>query len=183
MLTNGIIELLPADTALAEEAADFYRRNRAFLRPFEAVREEAFFTAEHQRKLLEQEMEARRQQTGFRFYIRLAQGSEKLIGVIGLNNVVWGAFYSAHLGYKMDHGYINGGYMTMAVALITRFAFETLGLHRIEANVMPRNGASLRVLEKNGYYNEGISKDYLKINGVWEDHIHMVKLNRAMHEK
>lgn len=50
-----------------------------------------------------------------------------------------------------------------------------------EANVMPRNKASLRVLEKNRFVNEGLSKYYLKINGVWEDHIHMVKINYAVH--
>ena len=60
-------------------------------------------------------------------------------------------------------------------------AFEELGLHRIEANVMPKNKASLRVLEKNHFVNEGISKYYLNINGVWEDHIHMVKINYDMH--
>ena len=67
--------------------------------------------------------------------------------------------------------------MTEAVELITRYAFDHLELHRIEANVMPRNVASLRVLEKNGYINEGISQKYLNINGVWEDHYHMVILN------
>ena len=45
---------------------------------------------------------------------------------------------------------------------------------------MPRNGASLRVLEKNGYQNEGISPAYMKINGKWEDHVHMVRRNLAM---
>ncbi len=46
---------------------------------------------------------------------------------------------------------------------------------------MPRNTASLRVLEKNGYTPEGLAKEYLYINGVWEDHIHMVKRNDALH--
>lgn len=67
--------------------------------------------------------------------------------------------------------------MTQAVSAITKIAFEELKLHRIEANVMPFNKASLRVLEKCGFENEGLSKKYLKINNVWEDHIHMVKLN------
>ena len=69
----------------------------------------------------------------------------------------------------------------MAVEMLVRYAFEELQLHRIEANVMPRNAASLRVLEKNDFVNEGLSKYYLRINGTWEDHIHMVKLNDSMH--
>ena len=71
--------------------------------------------------------------------------------------------------------------MSAAVEMITKFSFEELGLHRLEANVMPKNKASLRVLEKNQFVNEGISKYYLNINGVWEDHVHMVKINYAMH--
>ena len=68
----------------------------------------------------------------------------------------------------------------MAVAMMVEYAFQELRLHRIEANVMPRNRASLRVLEKNGFENEGLAKRYLQINGEWEDHIHMVIRNAAM---
>lgn len=89
---------------------------------------------------------------------------------------MWGAFRSCFVGYKLDKDYLNCGYMTQAVALLCDYAFSQLKLHRIEGNVMPRNQASLRVLEKNGFVNEGLSRKYLNINGVWEDHIHMVKL-------
>lgn len=67
--------------------------------------------------------------------------------------------------------------MTKAVNEVVDYAFNVLKLHRIEANVMPRNIASKRVLEKCGFIEEGYSKKYLYINGVWEDHIHMVKFN------
>ena len=111
----------------------------------------------------------------------LTEDPSRIIGMIGLNNVVWGAFCSAFLGYKLDKDFLNRGCMSMAVEMLTEYAFEELHLHRIEANVMPRNKASLRVLEKNHFKNEGISKYYLNINGVWEDHIHMVKINYSMH--
>ena len=100
--------------------------------------------------------------------------------MIGLNNVVWGAFCSAFLGYKLDEALVNRGYMSMAIAIVVQYAFQELRLHRIEANVMPRSGASLRALEKNHFINEGMSRDYLRINGRWEDHIHMVKLNSCI---
>jgi ribosomal-protein-alanine N-acetyltransferase len=58
--------------------------------------------------------------------------------------------------------------------------FEDYGLHRIEASIMPRNQRSIKVTEKLGFVNEGLSRRYLKINGVWEDHIHMVLLNEDM---
>jgi ribosomal-protein-alanine N-acetyltransferase len=56
-------------------------------------------------------------------------------------------------------------------------AFMELNLHRLEANIMPRNKASLKVVEKLGFHHEGLARRYLHINGQWEDHIHMVKLN------
>ena len=172
--------LTPADPALAEELAAFYRRNRAFLQAFEPVREESFFTSGHQRGILEQEAADWQARRAYRFYLRPTEDPERIIGSIGLNHVVWGAFRSCFLGYKLEERYCGQGYMTQAVAEVTQYAFEELHLHRIEANVMPRNIASLRVLEKNGYTPEGLAKEYLYINGVWEDHIHMVKRNDAL---
>ena len=157
------------------------REIELFLETFEPVRNEEFFSLEYQRSVLEKEMIEYRARTAFRFYIVPIEHPSKVIGIIGLNNVIWGAFCSAFLGYKLDKDYINKGYMSVAVEMLVKYAFEELGLHRIEANVMPRNKASLRVLEKNQFINEGISKYYMNINGVWEDHIHMVKINYAMH--
>ncbi len=174
------IRLVAPDESLAEAVAAYYRRNRDFLRAFEPERDEAFYTEAHQREAIRSELRDREAGTAFRFYIQLAGTPGKVIGAIGLNNVVRGVFLSAFLGYKLDAAHLNRGYMSAAVGRTVRFAFDELQLHRIEANVMPRNGASLRVLEKNGFVNEGYSRAYLKINGVWEDHIHMVRLNDAL---
>ena len=182
MLKSERLWLLPADPVLAEAAAEYYVRNREFLRPFNPVREEIFYTAEYQRELLQQEQQSWAKKQSFRFYICLPEQTNRIIGLVGLNNVVWGAFCSCTLGYKLDKDYVNQGYMTEAVTLVSAYAFTELGLHRIEGNVMPRNLPSRRVLEKCGFENEGLSRYYLKINGVWEDHIHMVKLNWSMHE-
>jgi ribosomal-protein-alanine N-acetyltransferase len=67
--------------------------------------------------------------------------------------------------------------MTEAVAAVVELAFGPLQLHRVEANIIPRNMPSRRVVEKLGFVNEGLSPKYLKINGVWEDHMHYVVLN------
>lgn len=181
IMKNQYIQLVPADISLAEQVVDYYKRNRDFLEAFEPVRSEEFFSLEYQQAVLKKEMSEYEERTAFRFYILSMEQPTKIIGIIGLNNVVWEAFCSAFLGYKLDKDFVNKGYMSMAVGMLTKYAFEELGLHRIEANVMPKNKASLRVLEKNHFVNEGVSKYYLNINGVWEDHIHMVKINYAMH--
>ena len=51
------------------------------------------------------------------------------------------------------------------------FAFRSLGLHRLEAACIPENAPSRRLLIKAGFDEEGFAKAYLKINGVWRDHV------------
>lgn len=180
-MQNKYMELIPSDPSFAGQVTDYYRRNRKFLEEFEPKRDEKFFSLKCQREILKKEKRDRKAGTAFRFYMRLAGQPDQIIGAIGLNNVVRGAFCSAFLGYKLDKAFINNGYMSMAVEMLVKYAFEELRLHRIEANVMPKNTASLRVLEKNSFINEGISRYYLNINGIWEDHIHMVRINYDMH--
>jgi len=180
-MQDKYMELVPADLSLAEQVVDFYRRNREFLEEFEPKRDDEFFSLEYQQETLKKEICARKEKTAFHFYIRLTEQPNQIIGMIGLSNVVWGAFCSAFLGYKLDKRFINNGYMSKAIEMLVKYAFNELHLHRIEANVMPKNIASLRVLEKNSFVNEGRSKYYLNINGTWEDHIHMVRINYNMH--
>lgn len=177
MLETKSLLLRPAHPDLAEEAAAYFLRNRDFLTPFEPVRPKDFYTPEYQRSVLAEDLEKARRGEAFRFYISPKEDPAKIIGSIGLSNIIRGCFHSCFLGYRLDCQFLNRGYMTEAVVACTRFAFLELELHRVEANVMPRNLASLRVLQKAGYREEGRASGYLKINGVWEDHIHMVRLN------
>ena len=163
-----------AAPSFAPALTGYYRRNRAFFAAFDPEREEDFFTEERQRASLEQDAALAEADRGYRFYVSRKEEPETIIGMVGLNNLVRGAFQSCCLGYKLDGGHLCLGYMTEAVKAAADIAFTDLGLHRIEANIMPRNRASLRVAEKAGFYQEGLALKYLKINGVWEDHIHMV---------
>lgn len=177
MLNNGSIILRTSGEMTGAAVAEFYVRNREFLAPFEAVHEPEFYTAAYQQTVLDREVRDMQEKRGYHFYIFESNAPERMIGIIRISSIVWGAFRSCFMGYKMDRDYVNRGYMTMAVSAVTRYAFTEIGLHRIEANVMPWNVGSLRVLEKCGYQKEGVSRKYLKINGKWEDHVHMVKLN------
>jgi len=94
-----------------------------------------------------------------------------IIGRVALTGVLRGAFQNAYLGYWIDESRQNRGLMTEAVRAVTAFAFESAGLHRVQAAVMPRNRPSQRVLEKVGYRREGVALRYLCIAGTWEDHI------------
>jgi len=94
-----------------------------------------------------------------------------LVGEMNLSNLVRGAFYSAHVGYWIDEDQTGCGYTPEALVVLSRFAFEQLNLHRLQVAIVPRNAASLRVVEKVGMRCEGLAERYLEIDGVWEDHL------------
>lgn len=179
-LADGVVRLVSPDQVGPAELLDYVRRNRDFLREYEPVREDGYYTEEAQRDLLDGGLAAWREDRGYQFYVRLPAEGNLLVGGIALSNVVRGAFLSAYLGTCMDGAHGGRGYATRATRLMVDWAFGNLGLHRVEANVMPRNARSLRVLEKCGFSSEGVSPRYLRINGIWEDHVHMVLLNDAL---
>jgi ribosomal-protein-alanine N-acetyltransferase len=105
------------------------------------------------------------------------QDDRRIVGRIALGGVLLGAFRNAYLGYWIDGEHQGRGLMTEAVRATTAFAFHTVGLHRVQAAVMPSNLASQRVLAKVGYRREGLAERYLCIAGKWEDH-HMFAVTR-----
>ena len=92
-------------------------------------------------------------------------------GEINLNSVQRGPFQNAYVGYWIDEEMAGHGYTPEGVVMVARFAFEQLRLHRIQISIVPRNGASRRVVEKLQLRNEGVAERYLEINGIWEDHV------------
>jgi ribosomal-protein-alanine N-acetyltransferase len=91
-------------------------------------------------------------------------------GYINLNCIVRGFFQSAYLGYAIGAPFAGKGLMTEAMKLVTRYAFEEMKLHRVEANIQPANAASIALVQKCGFHMEGFSPRYLQIFGQWRDH-------------
>jgi ribosomal-protein-alanine N-acetyltransferase len=173
-----ILRVLGAEDAQA--VLEFHQRCWPFAAPWSPLVNAQFFTVEGQRARLEAERSARLIDNGVRFYLfRQAEPAGPIIGDLHFSSIVRGAFQSCFIGYKMDGGAANQGYMTEALRCGAAFAFKELRLHRLEANIMPRNMPSRRVVAKLGFVEEGLSHKYLKINGVWEDHLHYVLLNPA----
>lgn len=96
---------------------------------------------------------------------------DRFAGEININSVQRGAFQNAYVGYWIDEARAGNGYMPEAVAIVLRYSFEELGLHRIQISIIPRNAASRRVVEKLQLREEGVALRYMEINGVWEDHV------------
>lgn len=107
---------------------------------------------------------------GYAFFI-IRDRDEALIGGLTMSNVRRGVTQSAAVGYWLGRAYVGQGYMTEAVRSAATFAFEELKLHRLEAACLPHNRASIQVLERNGFQREGLARRYLKIDGMWQDHL------------
>ena len=89
---------------------------------------------------------------------------------MNINEVVRGIFQSGYLGYWIGAPFARQGYVREGLALVVGHAFEELLLHRLEANIMPENAASLALVRGLGFRREGLSPRYLKIAGEWRDH-------------
>lgn len=96
---------------------------------------------------------------------------DKFAGEINVSNVQRGPFQNAYVGYWIDEKQAGHGYIPEGLVLVFRFAFEELGLHRLQISIIPRNSASRRVAEKLELREEGTALRYLEINGNWEDHV------------
>lgn len=106
------------------------------------------------------------------------RSDHQLLGGLTLSNVRRGVCQAASLGYWMGAPFAGQGYMKAAVSALLPVAHEVLHLHRVEAACMPGNQPSIRLLEGCGFVREGYSRQYLCINGVWEDHLMFARLRQ-----
>lgn len=95
---------------------------------------------------------------------------KKIVGVANLSQIFYGAFQNAYLGYYVDVDFADHGLMSEGIRLVLHHTFYTLGLHRVEANIQPKNIASINLVKRLGFIKEGFSQRYLKIHGQWCDH-------------
>lgn len=160
----------------AETVLTFLVNNKEFHNEYDPEYGDDFYTLQGQQNFLKKAVEEIGSGNRLLLWI-FKKEDNRLIGHVNFGCIVRGFFQSCFLGYKLDKDEINRGYMTEALESAIKYLFGEWKLHRIEANVMPWNKRSLRVLEKLGFENEGYARKYLQIRGVWEDHIHMVRLN------
>jgi ribosomal-protein-alanine N-acetyltransferase len=172
------LPLVPGDRVFlrAPQMADFAEwaalreQSRAFLTPWEPVWPADDLTRTAFRRRLRRYAEDQRTDQAYPFFV-FRKDDSALVGGLTLANVRRGVAQAGSVGYWMGAAYARQGYMTAAVRAFIPFAFETLRLHRIEAACIPANVASVRLLEKAGFRREGYARQYLCINGVWQDHL------------
>ena len=157
-----------------EGIVKFLQENDEHFAPWEPIRGEKYYTGDYWRKnILNDWQEFLNGKS-----VRLFMFEKTLIGVIHFSNIVRGPFQSCLLGYKLGMMYEGKGYMFEALEASIDYMFTELNLHRIEANYIPRNERSKKVLDRLGFRIFGEEDDYLMIAGKWERHIRTSLINR-----
>jgi ribosomal-protein-alanine N-acetyltransferase len=158
-----------------EEWAALREASRDFLTPWEPTWPADDLTrGAFRRRLRRYSEDVRTDQSYALFIFRRDDGA--LVGGLTLANIRRGVAQAGSLGYWTGQPFVRRGYMTAAVKAVLPFAFQTLRLHRVEAACIPTNDASIRLLEKCGFVREGYAREYLCINGLWQDHLLYARL-------
>ena len=144
--------------------------SREFLQPWEPAwpADDLTRTAYHRRlSAYQRELDLG---LGYAFLV-FRKTDDALVGGLSLSNVRRGVALMGTIGYWVGAPHVRQGYTLDAVRCVAAFAFGPLQLHRLEAACVPENEASRNLLLKAGFQQEGQATAYLKINGVWRDHL------------
>lgn len=144
--------------------------SRDFLQPWEPTWPQDDLTRAAFRRRLAAYARDRDLGVAYPFFVFRSQDGV-LTGGVTLSNIRRGVAQMGSVGYWCGQPFARRGYTLSAVRAVTQFAFRTLALHRLEAACLPHNTPSRRLLAKAGFEEEGLAKAYLKINGVWRDHV------------
>ncbi len=170
--TEQEFTLRTATIADAQMITHYFQNNRAFLKPWEPVREEEFFTVEGWTKKLIKLEELHRMNLGF-YCLLIDVETQQMLGTISFSNVSRFPFHACSVGYSLAESAQGKGYMRRGLKLACEYMFKIQNMHRIQAAYMPHNQRSEAVLNALGFVREGYAQDYLLIDGEWRDHVLM----------
>jgi ribosomal-protein-alanine N-acetyltransferase len=150
--------------------AELRAQSREFLTPWEPAWSGSELTRASYRRRLRHYAKELREDMGYAFFV-FRSGDDALMGGLTLSNVRRGVTQTCTLGYWLGAPFARQGFMTAAVRRVVPFVFDELRLHRLEAACLPHNQASRQLLENLGFQREGLARRYLRINGLWQDHL------------
>ncbi len=163
------VYLRPPEMRDFEAWSSLRERSRDFLTPWEPTWPSDDLTRSAFRRRVRRHQQEIDSNEGYPFFV--FRDDDVLLGGLTLGQIKRGVVQATTLGYWIGEPYANQGFMTRAVRAGVAFAFGSLRLHRIDASCLPHNTASIRVLQHVGFTREGYARAYLRINGVWEDHL------------
>ncbi len=156
----------------AKRYAAYAVENDAHLAPWEPPRPDGYFTEIYWQRRLQKNREEAARDASLRLGIfPRDEPRGPLLGHANFSQIIRGGFQSCFLGYSLAERSVGKGVMTEALAAALPYVFEDMGLHRVQANYVPTNERSGRLLRKLGFVVEGYARDYLFIGGAWRDHV------------
>lgn len=164
-------------TEAAPEVLKFYQDNRIYFEPYELTRPSNFYTLGFQTTVLDWEWREMQSQHTLRYFLFLKQQPNRIIGTVNFSDIRLGCMQKASLGYKLDYRYLHRGYAYEACCACMDIAFRDYGLHRIEANILPSNQASIRLIKRLNFIYEGLEHEAAEINHRWEDLYRFARIN------
>jgi ribosomal-protein-alanine N-acetyltransferase len=171
---EGVMLRLP-QMADFEEWAELRAGSREFLTPWEPSWPADDLTRGAFRRRLKRYAEDWRSDASYAFFV-FRKTDNGLVGGLTLASIRRGVAQAGSVGYWMGLPFVRRGHMTAAVKAVLPFSFGTLRLHRVEAACIPTNTPSIRLLERCGFAREGYARQYLCINGIWQDHLLFARL-------
>ncbi|EKO3476725.1 ribosomal protein S5-alanine N-acetyltransferase [Vibrio fluvialis] len=167
--TDGEIILRTAEFDDAARISNYFTVNRDYLKPWEPKREEAFFSELGWQQRLIKLSELHKMSLGF-YLLIIDAVSDEMLGTISFSNISRFPFYACNVGYSLAEQAQGKQIMTRALKMACDYMFNEQNLHRVMASYMPHNKRSEAVLQRLGFVHEGQAKDYLLIDGQWQDH-------------
>ena len=155
----------------------FYQENEEFFRPWDPEKPVDFYKASYWETKIEDAHREFEEEKSLRLNLYEIEGKE-LVGMINFTSFERGPFQNCRLGYKLGQRFQGQGLMNEALTVGMAYIFEELKFHRIEANYIPMNHRSGNVLKALGFEEHGLARNYLKINGKWQDHLLTSKVNQ-----
>jgi ribosomal-protein-alanine N-acetyltransferase len=153
------------------EIVRYYRSNQLILAPVEPRRPDNFLTPTFWQAQVRTNLWDFQCDRTLKLFLFKREHPLRVIGSVNFSQITRGAAYHCVLGYSLAESEQHQGYMTEALKGAIAHMFDTVNMHRIMANYMPRNQRSGNLLRRLGFVVEGYARDYLLINGTWEDHI------------
>ena len=177
-LHYGSVVLRPPILSDFDEWVCLRQESRAFLAPWEPLPPANEYSKFSFRARIKHYQQQAKNDSAYPFFI-FHHEKDHLLGAITASNIRRGAAQMCSMGYWIGMPYARQGYMSHALNALVGHAFNGLGLHRVEAACLPSNQASIALLRRSGFSEEGLARKYLNIAGKWQDHLLFARLTEA----
>ena len=176
LATQNLCLKLPSVDAAAS-VRDYFYRNRQHLAPTMPIFDDELFQVEFWKTKLAANIDEFRDGRALRLFLFHASDTNHVIGSCNFTEIIRGVYQGCFLGYGIDEKFQSQGLMTEALGEAIKFVFGPMNLHKIDANYLPSNTASGRVLNKLGFEKMGLARQELYLTGEWRDHVAMRLIN------